>query len=188
MNSQRDRIALSEYGPERVASISGELRSLYRAVYAEPPYYETESDAADFAARLPAQAQEPSFRLIAARDKELLAGYIYGFAISRGSPLWSTVFSHPSSGATVHEQACPVGFVSELLVAAGYRRRGIARALHDRFLASRKEPNAVLLAHPEATAAQSAYERWGWYRIGAGRPWSGAPLYDTLAKGLARES
>lgn len=188
MNSRRDRMAFREYGPERVASISGELRSLYRTVYAEPPYHETESDAADFVARLAAQAQEPSFRLIAAWDKEFLAGYIYGFAISRGSPLWSTVFSHPSSGATVHEQTCPVAFVSELLVAAGYRRRGIARSLHDRFLAARSESSAVLLAHPEATAAQSAYERWGWHRIGAGRPWPGTSLYDTLVKGLARES
>lgn len=185
MDPQGGRITFKEYGTGRVTAILKELRALYGDVYAEPPYYETESDSAEFASRLASQAQEPSFRLIAGWDKDRLAGYTYGFAITRGSPQWATVFLSPSPGSNVHDWTHPVAFLSELLVLASHRRRGIARALHDRFIIARGESKAVLLAHPEATAAQSAYERWGWYRIGSGRPWPGTPLYDTLVKDLS---
>jgi GNAT superfamily N-acetyltransferase len=184
MGSHNENVTFKEYKPEQVAPISKELGSLYGDVYAEPPYYETKSDVTDFASRLASQVQEPSFRLIAAWDKDDLVGYIYGFAIKNGSPLWATVFLSPEPGYDVHEWIDPVTFVSELLVAASHRRHGIARALHDRFIATRSEPRAVLLAHPEATAAQAAYARWGWYQIGSGRPWPNTPLYDTLVKDL----
>lgn len=184
MGSPRQGVTFEEYNPAQVASISKELASLYGDVYAEPPYFETESEVADFSSRLLSQAQEPSFRLIAAWDQERLAGYIYGFAIKNGSPLWETIFLSPDPRCNVRGWTYPVAFVSELLVAASYRRRGIALALHDGFVTVRSEPKAVLLAHPEATAAQTAYEMWGWYRIGAGRPWPDTPLYDTLVKDL----
>lgn len=170
----------------QVVEISAELRSLYAEVYAEPPYYETAADAEDFESRLASQLREPAFDLVSAWDNESLAGFIYGFAIRRGSPLWETVFLSPDPRYAVQDWTYPVTFVSELLVSAHYRRRGIARTLHNEFIADRTEPRAVLLAHPEATAAQGAYKTWGWYRIGAGRPWPNTPLYDTLVKDLAR--
>jgi ribosomal protein S18 acetylase RimI-like enzyme len=184
VESPGDGTVIKEYQPAEVASIAGELRVLYADVYAEPPYYETESDVINFEARLAQQVQEPSCLLIAAWYESRLAGYIYGFAINRDSPLWATVFLSPDPDQHVQEWTHPVVFVSELLVAARYRHRGIARALHDRFLAARGEPKAVLLAHPDATAAQSAYRRWGWYRVGAGRPFPDTTLYDTLVKDL----
>lgn len=184
MESPGDSTVIKEYQPAEVARIAGELRALYAVVYAEPPYYETEADVANFEARLAEQLQEPSFILIAAWDEGRLTGYIYGFAINSDSPLWANVFLSPDPGQNVQEWAYPVVFVSELLVAAGYRRRGVARALHDKFLAARDEPKAVLLVHPDATAAQSAYRRWGWYRVGVGRPFPDTPLYYTLLKDL----
>lgn len=180
MESSGEHVVIKEYRPSQVVRVAGELRTLYADVYAEPPYYETEADVTAFTARLTRQLQEPSFLLIAAWDEDCLMGYIYGFAIDRDSSLWAMVFLPLYPGQCVREWTYPVVFVSELLVAAKCRRRGIARALHDRFVAARAEPKAVLLAHPDATAAQSAYRRWGWYRVGAGRPFPDTPLYDTL--------
>lgn len=182
--SRGDSIVTTDYQPGQVASITTELKALYADVYAEPPYYETESDVAKFADRLAAQLRESSFFLVAAWDENRLAGYIYGFAIDRHSSLWANTFLSPDPGQRAYESTELLVFVSELLVAAEYRRRGVARALHDRFLAARTEHKAVLLAHPDARAAQSAYCRWGWYRVGAGRPFPDTPLYDTLMKDL----
>jgi GNAT superfamily N-acetyltransferase len=184
MGSPGQHVAFREYNLDQVGHIVAELRALYADVYAEPPYYETESDAVNFVSRLNSQSQEPSFHLIAAWDKERLAGFVYGFTIDPDSSLWATVFLSPDPERRIQEWIYPVAFLSELLVAVGYRRRGIARVLHDRFLAGRDEPKAVLLAHSDATAAQVAYKKWGWYRVGVGQPFSGTSLYDTLVKNL----
>lgn len=177
-------VVIKDYQPGLIAGIAQDLQALYANVYAEPPYYETESDVRDFAARLTSQLREPSFLLVAAWDKDCLAGYLYGFTIDRNSTRWATTFLSTDHSQQPHDLTGPMVFVSELLVAAGYRGQGIARALHDRFLAARTEQEAVLLAHPDAAPAQYAYRRWGWYRVGAGRPFPGAPLYDTLMKDL----
>lgn len=71
-----DSIVTTDYQPGQVASITTELKALYADVYAEPPYYETESDVANFADRLAAQLRESSFFLVAAWDENRLAGYI----------------------------------------------------------------------------------------------------------------
>lgn len=184
MESLNQRIDIREHQPAQVPQIARQFRSLYSDVYAEPPYYETESDVINFEARLTSDLHEPSFLMISAWCEDSLAGYIYGFSIDRNSSLWATVFLSPDPGQQVQEWTYPVVFVSELLVAAKYRRQGTARALHDRFLTMRGEPKAVLLAHPDAVAAQSAYRHWGWCRIGAGRPFPSTPIYDTLVKDL----
>ena len=140
MESSGEHVVIKEYRPSQVVRVAGELRTLYADVYAEPPYYETEADVTAFTARLTRQLQEPSFLLIAAWDEDCLMGYIYGFAIDRDSSLWAMVFLPLYPGQCVREWTYPVVFVSELLVAAKCRRRGIARALHDRFVAARTSP------------------------------------------------
>jgi len=185
MEAQSRELRFVRHDLTQLAGIFSELRSLYANVYAEPPYYETEADVVDFDSRLASQLQEPAFDLVAAWDNESLVAYIYGFAIRSGSPLWDTVFSSPAPQYPVAHWTYPVTFVSELLVSARYRRRGIGHTLHNQFIAERTEPKAVLLAHPEATAAQTAYKAWGWYRIGSGRPWPNTPWYDLLVKNLA---
>jgi GNAT superfamily N-acetyltransferase len=179
-----ERIMFKNYQPDQIAEVAGELRTLYALVYAEPPYYEAESDASQFAERLAEQLQESAFLLTAAWDDDVLIGYMYGFAIRQQSSIWRTIFLSPDPGHHPEDWPYPVAFVSELLVHARYRRRGLARAMHDRFVTTRSEPEAVLLAHPDAIAAQAAYRHWGWYRVGTGRPFPGAPLYETLVKDL----
>jgi GNAT superfamily N-acetyltransferase len=178
------RIVFRDYQPDQVAEVAEELCALYAQVYAEPPYFEGKSDVSQFSGRLAAQLQESSFLLTAAWDNNVLSGYLYGFAIHEQSPIWKTTFLFPDPGRKPQDRLYPVAFVSELLVHARYRRHGLARTLHDQFIAARSEPEAVLLAHPDATAAQAAYRHWGWCRVGRGRPFPGTPLYETLVKDL----
>ena len=100
------------------------------------------------------------------------------------SALWATVFLSPDPGSSVHKWTYPVVFVSELLVAASYRRRGIARALHDRILAARSEHKAVLLAHPDAARGAIRVPPMGLVPSRSPPPFPDTPLYDTLMKDL----
>jgi hypothetical protein len=90
----------------------------------------------------------------------------------------SDINSRPTrNGGKAQQHRCPI---------RSYRRRGIAKALHDALLVDANEERATLLVRPEAVPARTAYERWGYARVGAIRPWPGAPLYDAMVLNLRR--
>jgi hypothetical protein len=59
------------------------------------------------------------------------------------------------------------------------------QAMHDALLADANEERATLLVRPEAMPARMAFERWGYARVGAIRPWPEA-LYDAMVLNLRR--
>ena len=73
--------------------------------------------------------------------------------------------------------------ISEIMVRDPWRRRGVARALHDELLAGNDRERATLLAEPDNGPAQAAYAAWGWTKAAELRPhWDNAPLYDVLMR------
>ena len=77
------------------------------------------------------------------------------------------------------------GQVSKLAVRRPWRRRGIARRMHDLLLRDRPEERATLTARPDAYAAQAAYATWGWRKVAQKtNPLPGDPVYDILIKPL----
>ncbi|WP_235965965.1 GNAT family N-acetyltransferase [Micromonospora rubida] len=71
------------------------------------------------------------------------------------------------------------------MVTPGWRRRGIARSLHEQLLNERTEERATLLANPDNSPAQAAYRSWGWQRVTKLRPnWEHAPTFDVLIRPL----
>ncbi|WP_146159534.1 hypothetical protein [Allonocardiopsis opalescens] len=71
--------------------------------------------------------------------------------------------------------------ISEILVRETWKRQGIARVLHDEFLAGRPEERATLLVRPRNVAAERAYWKWGWVTVGTLDPgWENAPTYNSL--------
>ncbi|MFY1672205.1 hypothetical protein ACN27G_19925 [Plantactinospora sp. WMMB334] len=179
--------SLRTYDREAVGEIVPALTELYAEVYAEPPYHEGAEQVRDFQVRFAEHRGEPAFRLAAVWQGELLIGYLYGFRLEVDSPLWDDLLIRPAGGLvrpaggrTDPPARQPTAYVSELLVRAGSRRRGVARRLHDTFVAERREGRVALLAHPKAGPAQAAYSAWGWKRVGYGRPFPGAGEYDTL--------
>ncbi len=175
-----------DFGPAEVTAIVSHLRDLYAQVYAEPPYYEGPDDVADFVTRFAEQRREVGFRLTSGWSDGQLVGYLYGFTLDPRRDWWKTLLLHACPGESIEQLRKPTAFISELLVRADVRRRGIGRTLHRRFLASRTEQQALLLAHPDAHAARTAYSRWGWHKVGYGEPFPGAGSYETLVLDMSK--
>jgi ribosomal protein S18 acetylase RimI-like enzyme len=76
--------------------------------------------------------------------------------------------------------------LSEIMVAAEYAGRGIARRLHDELLGSRSEQRATLLVESDNQRAYERYLHWGWRKVGTLQPhWEDAPQFDVLIRDLA---
>jgi GNAT superfamily N-acetyltransferase len=122
----------------------------------------------------------PAWELVAAHVDGELVGYIYGFAVPADTRWWRGLLTEVPDGFTIEDGHRTVA-ISEILVAERWRRQGIARALHDEFLAHRTESRATLLVEPDNAPAQGAYANWGWQKVADLRPsWEGAPLYDVV--------
>ena len=152
------------------ATLSEELLASYLEVYAEAPYWETAKEVAEFAAEWPELLAEPGFRLALARtDAGELVGFALGHLLGANSAWWADMRPMPAAETTgrirVEDLTRSFG-VAELGVHRAWRRRGIARRLHDALLAGRSELPVVLWARTDAPGAQATYDRWGYQRLG----------------------
>jgi ribosomal protein S18 acetylase RimI-like enzyme len=164
-------------------ALIGDLASIYGEVYQEPPYLEGSHEVAAFMAEWPTRVAVPGFRLVTADDCGAVVGFAYGHGLSAGVGWWSgATTALPAELVTEHPGRTFA--IIELAVRRDYRRRGLARRLHRALLADRTEARVTLLAHPQATAAQHAYARWGYRRVGQIRPAAGASVCDALMRDL----
>lgn len=170
-------------GVEAAAMLS-ELRQLYREVYAEPPYQWGEDHVTLFADRFQVQSTQPGFALTQARHGVDLAGYCFGVTLQPTTPWWQHLLT-PLPPETTTERPGRTLAVVEFLVLARYRRQRIGKNLHDMLLDNRPEERATLTVLPAATAAQHAYDTWGWDHVAQKRnPLPGSPIFDVLIKQL----
>lgn len=142
------------------------VRSLYAEVYAEPPYCEGDREVSAFAESWDHVVERPDFRLVVARLDHKPVGFAYGYL--RSTPL-------------VPDQKEPTFFIVELAVRQPWRRRGIARQLHDQLLNGIAGPIS-LTVRPEASPALAAYHSWGYQMVGRRRPGPDAPTYDVMVR------
>jgi ribosomal protein S18 acetylase RimI-like enzyme len=107
------------------------------------------------------------------------------FPLSATTRWWEGLETASPDGFT-HEDGKRTFALSELLVRPAWRRRGLAKALHDELLSSRPEERATLLSRPDNDPAQAAYAKWGWQKVAKLRPaWENAPRFDVLNKDLS---
>ena len=166
----------------RAAAHADELRMLHAEVYADPPYGRAD-DAALFAGRFRVQCRQPGFVLAEARHGGYLVGYASGMPL-RPSTSWWRGLTTPLPADVTAEHPGRTFALADLLVRASWRRQGIAQTLHDLILADRPEERATLTVLPAATAAQSAFRKWGWRRLARTRAEPGAPVSDVLVTAL----
>ncbi|NED57582.1 GNAT family N-acetyltransferase [Micromonospora aurantiaca] len=159
-----------------------QLVDVYLDAHADDgPRYTAERYEQQLAAHMPREGWE----LVTAYVDDELVGYVYGFPLGPDSHWWDGIHEPVPDGFT-DEDGQRTYAVCELLVRRSWQRRGIARALHDALLSTRREARATLLVRPDNVAAQQAYDSWGWQPAGWLRPTrEGAPLFEVRVKAIA---
>jgi ribosomal protein S18 acetylase RimI-like enzyme len=155
-----DDFQWQRYDAGTVDAIYPEMVSLYIEVYGTHPKDPFDS-VERFESYFVRQRAHEGFEVVTARIGGRLVGMVFGFSEGPGQYA-----------------------VCEIMVAPDFRRRGIAKRLHDELLAPRPEPRAGLYVRKENAPAQAAYQTWGWTKIGDVQPAPDAPNYDELIRPL----
>ncbi|MEU2975847.1 GNAT family N-acetyltransferase [Streptomyces hirsutus] len=127
----------------------------------------------------------PGFRLVVARQRDRLVGYVYGHPLPVDHGWWRD-FTHPLPAGLVREWPGRTFAVISLAVLPERRGRGTGRRLMEELLRDREEQRAVLSVQPTALATQSVYRHWGWRRVGRKGPLAGVtpPCWDIYVREL----
>jgi GNAT superfamily N-acetyltransferase len=146
----------------RVARLAGQVESLYRRCFTEPPWRESPERLAGFPDRLTAHLGRDGFDGLVAEDDGRLVGAVYGWpagpTLESGNH-FDDALSAAATPAVTARLVAPALVVAELMVDPAHQRRGIGRRLLTRFIAGWTA--AWLCTHPEAPAA-NMYRRAGW--------------------------
>ncbi|WP_320064997.1 GNAT family N-acetyltransferase [Micromonospora sp. RTGN7] len=173
-----ENLNLRHHTAAQAAGLVDQLVGLYLTVYADGDEFHSEDR---YRRQLAGHMQRHGWDLVTATVDEELVGYIYGFPLPAETGWWTGMQEPVPAGFSTDEDGRRTFGISELMVASGWRRRGIARTLHDELLSGRAEKRATLLADPDNAPAQAAYRSWGWQKISKLRPnWEHAPTFDVL--------
>ncbi|MFG1920357.1 GNAT family N-acetyltransferase [Cryptosporangium sp. NPDC048952] len=173
---------LQAYDTAGAQAIQDDLFALYAQIYADQlsdPFYSVER----FAERFAGHSGRTGFELVAGRIDGALIGYAYGGPLPPRTQWWNGLREAVPAEQT-EEDGRRTFALNEIMVTRDWRRRGIARTLHDALLADRPEHRATLLVDPGNTPARTAYLSWGWQLFGHLQPFPDAPVYDALVVDL----
>ncbi len=152
-----EKLALARYDTITANEVYDEMVQLFRDTHrdiAHIPFFST----GQFEAAFVKQRAYNGFELVTGRIDGKLVGVIFGFT------------------EIPREQYA----ICELMVATDYRRRGVAKRLHDELLRLRPERRADLYVRKDNAPAQAAYRKWGWTKVGEVQPTVDAPVLDEL--------
>ena len=151
-------------------------RSYIDAVASGEPFHSPEA----FMERFDSYAARDGFDMLIAYLAEEPVGQTWGWPLAQDTGWWDGLL-RPLPAELTREDGRRTFALSEIMVRHDLTGRGIAHALHDRLLASRRELRATLLVEPDNVTASRAYARWGWRTVGQLRPaWPDAPVWDVL--------
>jgi ribosomal protein S18 acetylase RimI-like enzyme len=177
-------LVLSRYDADAARERFDELVTVYLDAYGgSGPNYTEER----YRRQLLSHLNVTGFTLVAAEIDGRIVGYMYGFPASPHSRTWEGLLA-PVPADLTREDGSRSFSVCELMVRRGWKRRGVAEALHDELLAGRPEERATLYARPDNAPAQAAYAKWGWHKVAQVQPsWDNAPVFDVLVRRLGRQ-
>lgn len=145
-----------------LAAYADELERLYRECFSAPPWSEPEDRLAGFHGRLERHLSNSGATGVVVTDGDGLVGVIYGWPagqeLASGSPFDDALAAAVTPGAALRLVA-PALVVAELMVDPRHQRRGIGRALLNRYVED--WPAAWLATHSDAPAA-TLYRQEGW--------------------------
>lgn len=182
MDSTAPKLAIQHYGTSGIYEQREDMLAAYAEVYTEqfddpffsPPHYWR---------RLDSYAARAGFAFVTGRLDNELVGYTFGYTLPAGSGWWHGLRGNIDPALLI-ETGKRTFAVTDLLVRPPWRRRGYARELHDALLGNRSEVRATLLVLPDNTPAYTAYQSWGWYKLGELQPFDDAPILDAMMRDL----
>ncbi|HEV3359936.1 MAG TPA: GNAT family N-acetyltransferase [Pseudonocardiaceae bacterium] len=171
-------------GPAARLSVDATV-AMHTEIYTEPqfrgvPYFAESA----FRDRLAVGTRQSGFHLVLAEtDDNIAAGCLYGWSLASWTRWWTPLRDRLPAHVT-DETGSRTVFIQEIMVRAAWRRQGIARRMHDAFLAGRTEERALLCVQPDNEPARSAYLRWGWRELASTRFTQDGPVFDCFVKPL----
>ncbi|MEU7673497.1 GNAT family N-acetyltransferase [Micromonospora taraxaci] len=172
-------LQLRHHSAEQAKEILDQLVDLYLQVYAGGGVFHSEDR---YRRQLDLHMQRVGWELVTAIVDGALVGYIYGFPLPPQTRWWEGIHDPVPPGFT-EEDGNRTFALSELLVHSGWRRQGIARALHDELVTGQTEMRTTLLVRHDNAAAQAAYHSWGYSTVTGLQPnWDNAPVFDVLIR------
>lgn len=173
------QITFTRHDPDATAAILDTVVvGVYEASHVdviENPFYSGER----FAERVRGYVRAPGFEIVIAYADGAPIGQAFGYALPATSRWWEGLTTSVPEGFAV-ETGDRTFALNELMVVPEWQGKHIAHALHDELLVGRKEERATLLVRENNDAAQAAYVRWGWKKVGKLRPYPDAPHFDAM--------
>lgn len=160
------------------AILDAVITPIYEATHADAlddPFYSAQR----FVDRVRGYLRSRGFEIVVADVERQPVGLAFGYALPPDARWWNgltTAVDPDLIAETGHRTFA----LCELMVHPDWQRRGVAHAVHDELLHHRREQRATLLVQVDNAAAQQAYAKWGWRKIGKLRPFEDSPHYDAL--------
>jgi GNAT superfamily N-acetyltransferase len=174
---------LARHDAAGARAMQDSLVCVYAEIYAhkaDDPFFTVER----YTERLLAHSSREGYELLTAATEGTLIGYAYGVPLAADTRWWRGL-QEQLPGELTRETGDRTFALNEIMVRANWRRRGIARLLHDALMHGRPEERATLLVEPRNLPARSAYVRWGWRQVGTLQPFPDSPVYDAMMLDLS---
>jgi len=176
-------LTYSHHDAAEARQLLPEMIDVYEDVYAaelDNPFDSTER----WVERFHGHSSRYAYELVTVRDDGRMIGFIYGMSLPPDTHWWDGLVQPLPDELATWTREGRVMALPELMVRQPYRRQGIARRLHDELIKERPEAIASLLVDKDNVSARTAYQHWGWAKVGDLQPFPDAPLFDALVKYL----
>jgi ribosomal protein S18 acetylase RimI-like enzyme len=165
MASTPDGVTLTQYGADEAPALLDELCDAYADAYGVVPGEDIAVKTDAFRNRATKALGARNYSLVTARAGGELIGFAFGYSLRPDRGWWDGLTPEPPEGFAA-ETGDRTVVLAEIEVRRAWQGKGVGRAVHDAFLAERREERATLSTGPSADAARALYERWGWQRVG----------------------
>ncbi|MFF2779487.1 GNAT family N-acetyltransferase [Streptomyces sp. NPDC058052] len=163
-------------------AVRGDLLDVYAEVRA-PLLHLANYAVSSFGERLDRHGAEDGFQAVLAYEGEHPVGYAYGNRIEHGDRYWQRTDPTPSE----EYMERPAVALKEIGVRPAWRGVGIARRIHDAFLAHREEPYVTLMVNEAAGDGKvhAIYRSWGYQDLGSSQPSPASPCLTVMIRPTA---
>ncbi|MFE0422324.1 N-acetyltransferase [Streptomyces sp. NPDC058953] len=138
---------------------------------------------ARFDERLSAYASRPGWAAVLGYDGGEPVGLCFGMPLAADTRWWRSM-TEPVPEDVIREDGRRTVGLNEIVVRKRWRGTGVARRLHDTWLAGRTEERVTLLVDPRSGdgKVKAVYESWGYEKLGEQQPFPDSPRFAAMIR------